>query len=1664
MALIPPSEYKQRKGQSTESARSSSGLISPSEYKQMRQAIAPEPEPAPSVPLPPLDVRNSSVMQSVEQTPTPPATPAPAPTSSLPGRDVPVIGTVLRGLDKLRIPAIGEYAMPDAPMIGAGGKNIPGTNAREAFLERTGASPATGVQKLVGQVVAPFAVPGAGLGAGVELYRGAEQALAPLAPRLGQSLGGRVAQGAIKEAAVGVPIGAGIELSQGSGDVQQAALQGALGGAIGGAVGAAGPLVGAGAKAALQKYRELPSTQARQAGRELLQQINSTELPIDLSRRTVAPGTAEALRPSPNTQAALDTFRNREAFDKQYAQAVDDQLGYLQQSMRERGGVDPGGLIRDEAGEVTGRFGRVSNNPPWYQEFFRQFGRAPTQAELRQLAEEQVRQGFPSEVGPAPAWRPEALQEIDDELRNIDTMMQTATPEERTALTQVRETLTAERQQMVKALPDGVQTGAPPAANIPEQPQTLEWARGLKRVANEKELNSPLGSNQDISIMASALPESVGRQFDAHGIAQGTGPDLDNLINLLDNGVNPNRTFYSARLSDKGELSPFTGGSFVAMSGPGQTLKGSGIKNVIVNDAYYEAIPELRQRYPNVNFIRADEAMNELPKLTTGTQPKQPAARSTNPDAPQMLTKTLPDGRPLLPEGGFGDTPEKPTKISDIVSYLAKELDIPVRVGRYRYNAHGIFKPKSGVVRTRLANDLPTISHEIGHRLDRDFELTKGGNFDAELMKIGRQTSGPGYSTDQIRKEGVAEFFRRMLTDPQDAIKEAPGFYSHVMQKLPLEVKKILTTAQEQIKSYVDQPLLSKIESKMSIGQQDKRPLPGWDDFYKAFVDEYRPIRDALKEVGSDGEKLMRNFSLLRGVTGRAQAFLKQGVVDSNFNRAGKSFQEILEPVKSELKGFRQYLIAKRAVELGEVRGIRAASDISLDQWRAAVQQLETPEFITAQKELLNYQDAILDELVRSGVITPESIRSMREANKNYVPFFRVYEAEAGAGASRGGTTSTGKSIANQRNPINKIKGSTRDIVDPLESIIKNTYQYIAIAERNKAMRDLVTVAGAKGGLGGLVEAVPTPMQVKAQFTLDDIRRTLEHAGVDVENPSIDMDAMIKIFQPSQQIPGKDNIVAVYQDGTRKLYQLDPDLYRAVMAADSDQMGTIVRALNFPVRILRSGIVNTLEFWLRNMWRDQFSAMINTQNGYIPWVDMIRGMGHVLRKDDVFTQFLAAGGGQGLRQSLDRRYLQDDLRNILAVSMKDKAMNVIKNPLEAMRALSELSELGTRLGEFRKGVKKDGSAEGIRRAALSARDLIDFSRAGTVGKNINKVSAFWNASVQGLDKTIRAFKQNPKKNFGKALAFISAPTAGLYALNRDDPRYQELQQWDKDLFWHFWVGDTHFRLPIPFELGVVFKVLPERLLSMTEGKDQPFRKLGETVMSTLPEVPNPLDPIKAVGFLTALTPLAEVMANKNFAKAPIVPKREESLLPADQYGPYTSELTKLIARGAEKVGADETFAGSPRQFEHILTGYTGSLGKYALQGIDRLADLTGLVDRPPRPATGVEGWPGFKAFVGKSLPDNTDSIDRFYERLDVLTKEQKSATKRQQPYEGAGEAQVYNRINRSMGELRGVYRLTLEDKDLSPIEKRRQLDQLNAQMNELAKAALDVTNQLKAAR
>jgi hypothetical protein len=132
---------------------------------------------------------------------------------------------------------------------------------------------------------------------------------------------------------------------------------------------------------------------------------------------------------------------------------------------------------------------------------------------------------------------------------------------------------------------------------------------------------------EELLITLSQFPQDIGLRFDAHGI--GKGNFFENLINLLNNGVDLKRSFhtmplvYEPDLFALGAASPYTEGGIIVVGPPNEKDSKdrklivdreagvSNIKYVVLDRQYYFAIPQLQQVYPNVTFVRSSD-MNEF--------------------------------------------------------------------------------------------------------------------------------------------------------------------------------------------------------------------------------------------------------------------------------------------------------------------------------------------------------------------------------------------------------------------------------------------------------------------------------------------------------------------------------------------------------------------------------------------------------------------------------------------------------------------------------------------------------------------------------------------------------------------------------------------------------------------------------------------------------------------------------------------------------------------------------------------------------------------------------------------------------------------------------------------------------------------------------------------
>ncbi len=1005
--------------------------------------------------------------------------------------------------------------------------------------------------------------------------------------------------------------------------------------------------------------------------------------------------------------------------------------------------------------------------------------------------------------------------------------------------------------------------------------------------------------------------------------------------------------------------------------------------------------------------------------------------------------------RPETPPAGEAATAtEKPVTRKVMIDRLMKALDLPARVGRINIpKALGIFKRHEEVIRTKLAEDMPVIAHEAGHHLDKMFrirEIVKDPEMVAELVNLGK-TQPKNHFT-----EGIAEFMRHYLTGDDAALKKAaPKFYDwfEATARQEPEVWDALQQFRQDYKDYTKAPAKARVKAAISVGERQSRKVT-IDRIMEAAVDDLRPIDSFVQKV-TGGGKARKGLAatedpfvqawLFRGWTGKARNAIWYGVRNKNGEKVAPGLMEILKPVAKNIDDFRAYIVSRRAIEL-HARGKETGLDPN--DVEQVVAELDSPEFRQTFDRLKQYQDAILDRLVESGIISGEQKDAIRKLNQEYVPFYRVFDPNAG------GIGFGKRGFGDLSVPIKRLKGSGRTIVDPLESIIKNTYYMINLAERNNVGRPLVDFANKYEGMGKFVEKVD-PKVHPISFNLGEIKKYLEQVGVDL--PPDALQEVATVFRPNMTGSAKENILTVWRNGKPELYQLDPDLYRAVLMLDRESTNTLVKLMSYPASWLRAGAVLNPEFAIRNMMRDAFGSWVFSKYGFVPGLDTVRGLFHVIKRDDLYQQWLEGGGASATLVSLDRAYLQEDLRKLLTKDIWQKMKMYARHPLEVLRVLSEFSEEATRVGEFAKGVRAETKRgvpvqEAIQKAALASRDItLDFSRAGTVGRPANQLIAFFNASLQGIDKTRRAFKERPMQTMFKVLPLTLASIA-LWAQNYDKPEYQQLPQWRKDLFWNFIVGDHIVSIPKPFELGVIFCSLPERVLDWTNGVDpEAVAKWANSFKENV--TPNWIP--------TALLPIIETMSDYSFFQGrPLTPMGEKYLLKQEQYGPTTTEAAKGLSRLLAAAGGGEASL-SPRQIENLVRGYTGGLGMHGMA----IASAFMPKEYTP-PAKDISEYPGIKAVLSRPF-QGAEGVNDFYNRLEELEKKARTAKK----YQDAGrpvpanldydqaELTQLRRASDALAKLRKEKEKVLKSA-LSPKEKRTRVDALNIQSINIAQKAL----------
>ena len=351
-----------------------------------------------------------------------------------------------------------------------------------------------------------------------------------------------------------------------------------------------------------------------------------------------------------------------------------------------------------------------------------------------------------------------------------------------------------------------------------------------------------------------------------------------------------------------------------------------------------------------------------------------------------------------------------------------------------------------------------------------------------------------------------------------------------------------------------------------------------------------------------------------------------------------------------------------------------------------------------------------------------------------------------------------------------------------------------------------------------------------------------------------------------------------------------------------------------------------------------------------------------------------------------------------------------------------------------------------------------------------------NARIQGLDVLYRSatgqysakefdasIRQDPElqsrviKGFVANGALLTFATALYYLMVGDTDEYRARRREERDNNWLIFTGKDlpPLKLPIPFEIGVMFKVIPERTMDLVSGQAS-VGETGESLSRAFLDTAkfNPLD-------FQVLKPFMEafVYNRSSFTGSPIVPPyMEQSIEEGQQYRETTNELAKIVG---------EAFNISPIKIEYTLNGYLGTLGGYGLSLVDSvLKGLTGRDFIRPR----VDQLPLLKRFFGSPLGgglqqqyyEMREESNKVIATMNKLVKEGRVDEYQAYANNNQGYLQTREqvlRIDRGLKRIADQVKAVYRSETLDPEQKRVALRSLEERRNALLQYIPDMRRQ-----
>jgi len=732
------------------------------------------------------------------------------------------------------------------------------------------------------------------------------------------------------------------------------------------------------------------------------------------------------------------------------------------------------------------------------------------------------------------------------------------------------------------------------------------------------------------------------------------------------------------------------------------------------------------------------------------------------------------------------------------------------------------------------------------------------------------------------------------------------------------------------------------------------------------------------------------------------------------FDKIATLGEKIGDPEKA-MQLVNDALIIKRAKDLKN-------ENIIPDELLPTKEQIEAGEKIfklygreidSIHNEFTAFKNGLIDNMVESGRLDPEIAQKWKLA-AGYVPWNRIKENEIEV--FKQDPRRFFKGLATRE--IGRIKGSKDTINNVFDNMVGLSFWMVKSSMRN-------------------------------------------HAGLAI------VDSWVKNNLGAKKLPGKpdtdrDNVVTVFRNGKPEYYEFDDILDVYAFKGLETMSGPIISVMTSFSDLLRKGVTATPQFAISQLFQDSYRAMTlsGTDKPFKTATRVINPLSYAnvrFGNDKVINELKRYGIVGSFDFTPGRA--GEEIREQFGLSQKNK----LSKFFDFFEKFSIASDANLRKAVFLQTLEETKSEQfpngDLLKARYAAQEIINFKRQGAnkyVGV-LRQIVPFMNAYIQGMSVYIRTMQGQGVSQQEKAVAqrlflkagYKLATLSTIYAfLVAEDEEYQQQNEYVKDK--NFIIPGTGVKLPVAPEIGLLFKVIPERTINyvISQGTARPedaqtFRENIQQAAFDALSGPN-LTP-------QFFKPIAEVYLNYSFFRdGPIVPTGLRDVANEKQFTSSTSELAKMFG---ELTGA------SPIQMEYLFRGMTGIFG-------GSLLDFTNVISSRVmgRREYNLYELPGFKTFMYDKIPsgDKTeyykfrDEVGRVVDTVNLLyNRGDLEGIKKY--LDEDDNAQLYalqssiNNVTKQLSETRALKRLINEDKSISPEEKTRRINELDMLDNELVR-------------